>query len=205
MKQRYFAPTFFLLTSFQKKCLTEEKDTESSNVLKNDVSGKTVLSVSKTVSRKWDEKNINVYENEKKWLEKLKDTDIIARPIHFDDENRIITTEYAGEQLDKDNLPADWEAQRDKILEALAKHNCRHNDIKPTELVIQDGKIRLVDFGWAYDYQTPNPVDWPNGLGDNFKCGDHFDDKCSFNKSVNHILSQNETKDEQRTKDEQSK
>ena len=63
MKQRYFAPTFFLLTSFQKKCFTEEKDTESSNVLKNDVSGKTVLSVSKTVSRKWDEKNINVYEN----------------------------------------------------------------------------------------------------------------------------------------------
>lgn len=188
MKQRHFASAFFLLTSLKNKCLNEQKQEIPSNVLKNDVSGKTILSVSKRVSTHWDKNNINVYENEKKWLEKLKDTDIIPRPLHFDDKNRIITTEYVGELLNKDNLPADWEEQRDKILKTLVEYNCRHNDIKPTELVIQDGKIRLVDFGWAHEYESSNPNDWPEGLGANFKCGDHFDDKCSFNKCISFIL-----------------
>ena len=196
MKQRYLASSFFLLTSMKKKCFTEEKDKDASNVLKDDAFGKTVLSVSKTVSRKWDAENIDVYENEKKWLQKLKDTDIIARPINFDDENRIITTEYAGEAVNKDNLPEDWEEQRDRILKTLADHDCRHNDIKPNELVIQDGKIRLVDFGWAYNIKKSNPDNWPRRLGSEFKCGDKFDDECSFNKSIKHILNKDEKTEE---------
>jgi len=36
--------------------------------LKNDVSGTTILSVSKTVAKTWDNDTINVYENEKKWI-----------------------------------------------------------------------------------------------------------------------------------------
>lgn len=194
MKQLYFTSMFLLVNSLKKKCLNEKRDKEGSNVLKDDVSGKTVLSVSKKVSRKWD---IDVYENEKKWLQKLKDTDIIARPIHFDDENRIITTEYAGELLNKDNLPEDWEEQRDRILKTLDYYDCRHNDIKPTELVIHDGKIRLIDFGWAHDSKQDNPKTWPKTLGSTFKCGDKFDDECSFNKCIQHILKRDEeTKEE---------
>jgi hypothetical protein len=159
--------------------------------LKNDVSSNTILSVSKKVTKNWDNNTINVYENEKKWLNQLKYTDIIAQPIHFDDINRIITTEYVGEKINKYNIPVDWEKQRDEIISILEKHNCRHNDIKPDEIIVYDGKIKLIDFGWANELNKPNPNNWPEGLGCKFRCNKEnskFNDKCSFDKSIYFIL-----------------
>jgi serine/threonine protein kinase len=159
--------------------------------LKNDVSSNTILSVSKKVTKNWDNNTINVYENEKKWLNQLKETNIIATPIHFDDINRIITTEYVGEKINKYNLPVDWEKQRDEIISILEKHNCRHNDIKPDEIIVYDGKIKLIDFGWANELNKPNPNNWPEGLGCKFRCNkgnSKFNDKCSFDKSIYFIL-----------------
>jgi len=159
--------------------------------LKNDVSSNTILSVSKKVTKNWDNNTINVYENEKKWLNQLKETNIIATPIHFDDINRIITTEYVGEKINKYNIPLDWEKQRDEIISILEKHNCRHNDIKPDEIIIYDGKIKLIDFGWANELNKPNPNNWPEGLGCKFRCNKEnskFNDKCSFDKSIYFIL-----------------
>ena len=159
--------------------------------LKNDVSSTTILSVSKKISKNWDNTTINVYENEKKWLNYLKDTNIIAKPIHFDDVNRIITTEYAGEKINKYNIPVDWKIQRDEIISVLEKHNCRHNDIKPDEILVYDGKIKLIDFGWANELNKSNPDNWPEGLGCIFRCNrenNKFNDKCSFDKSIHSIL-----------------
>ena len=159
--------------------------------LKNDVSSNTILSVSKKVTKNWDNNTINVYENEKKWLNQLKETNIIATPIHFDDINRIITTEYVGEKINKYNIPLDWEKQRDEIISILEKHNCRHNDIKPDEIIVYDGKIKLIDFGWANELNKPNPNNWPEGLGCKFRCNKEnskFNDKCSFDKSIYFIL-----------------
>lgn len=167
-----------------------KKNNEINNILKNDISGKTVLSVSKKVSNHWDNNKINVYENEKKWLKILKDTDIIAKPIHFDDENRIITTEYVGERVNNKNLPKNWEEQRDIIISTLKNNNCSHNDIKPSEIIVYKDKIKLVDFGWAHELNEEVPKYWPKGLGAEFKCNSNnkeFDDKCSFNKSINFI------------------
>ena len=155
--------------------------------MKNDVSGTTILSVSKTVAKTWDNDTINVYENEKKWINRLKDTNIIAKPVHFDDVNRTITTEYVGEKINKHNIPANWEKQRDEILSVLEKHNCRHNDIKPDEIIVHNGEIKLIDFGWANELNQSNPDNWPEGLGCKFRCneeGAKFNDKCSFDKSV---------------------
>ena len=160
-------------------------------LLKEDLSSKTILSVSKNVTKKWDSNDINVYENEKKWLNILKDTDVIAKPINFDDSLRTITTEYVGKKVNKCNLPSDWEAQRDNIISVLEKNNCRHNDIKPDEIIVYDGKIKLVDFGWANELNKKNPDNWPKGLGSKFKCNKpnkDFDDKCSFNKSIFYIM-----------------
>ena len=159
--------------------------------LKNDVSSNTILSVSKKVTKNWDNNTINVYENEKKWLNQLKYTDIIATPIHFDDINRIITTEYVGEKINKYNIPVDWEKQRDEIISILEKNNCRHNDIKPDEIIVYDGKIKLIDFGWANELNKENPNNWPEGLGCKFRCNKEnskFNDKCSFDKSIYFIL-----------------
>ena len=100
---------------------------------------------------------INVYSNEKKWLNILIDSNIIAKPIHFDDTHRIITTEYSGERINKYNLPCDWEKQRDFIMFTLKNYNCRHNDIKPEEILVYNGKIKLIDFGWAHEFNEKNP------------------------------------------------
>ena len=165
--------------------------------LKEDISGKTVLSVSKSVSTAWDTDAVNVYENEKKWLTVMKSTGIVAKPIHFDDKTRTVTTEYVGEKVNKRNLPDNWEQQRDFIICQLKTHNCRHNDIKPDELIVHDGKIKLIDFGWAHELNKKNPDSWPTCLGGEFKCNqpdrDH-DDLCSFNKSIQHILGSGSTR-----------
>jgi hypothetical protein len=160
-------------------------------ILKDDVSSKTVLSVSKKVKDTWNTPTINVYNNEKKWLNILKDTDIIAKPIHFDDKHKILTTEYVGNKINKNNIPKDWEKQKEHILTTLKNHNCRHNDIKPDEILVQNNKIKFIDFGWAHDLDKSNPSDWPKCLGDKFKCNlpnKDYDDECSFDKVIKHIL-----------------
>ena len=171
---------------------TLESKSPPKKILKDDVCSKTLLSVTKKIMTTFDSDQINVYENEKKWLTRLKDSPYIAKPIHFDDANRIITTEYAGEKINAHNLPANWEEQRDAILGELKSYHCRHNDIKPDEILVHEGKLKIIDFGWAHDANTTNPDYWPAGLGDKFRCNkpdQKFDDECSFNKSVQHIRS----------------
>ena len=172
---------------YEKQKTKEIKDV----IFKDDVSSKTVLTVSKKIKDTWDTPSINVYNNEKKWLNRLKDTDIIAQPIHFDDKNKIVTTEYCGDKINKNNLPKDWKKQKEHILLILKKYNCRHNDIKPDELLVHKDKIKIIDFGWANDLNEPNPSDWPKCLGDKFKCNlqnKEYDDECSFDKVIKYIL-----------------
>jgi len=190
-------------TYYQNRKLIEKMKNAQNNaphkkVLKQDSSSKTILSVSKYISNNWDRDNIDVYENEKKWLTILEMTDIIAKPISFDDIERIVTTEYVGEKINKYNIPIDWEEQRDHIISVLEKNNCRHNDIKPDELIVYNGEIKIIDFGWAIESNKKNPDNWPEGLGGEFKCNkkNHlFNDKCSFDKSIYFIMNQKESMD----------
>lgn len=161
-----------------------QREKRENIVLKDDISSKTILSVSKKVSHHWDT-CIDVYKNEKKWLHQLNKSNIIANPVHFDDKQRIITTEYSGEPITKQNIPNNWKEQRDHILSVLKNHNCRHNDIKPSEILVFNNKIKLVDFGWASDLDKPKPKTFPECLGAEFKCET---DLCSFNKSIDYIL-----------------
>lgn len=162
-----------------------QREKRENIVLKDDISSKTILSVSKKVSRHWDNNCIDVYKNEKKWLHRLNHSNITANPIHFDDKHRIITTEYSGEPITKENIPNDWKEQRNYILSVLKNNNCRHNDIKPSEILVLNNKIKLVDFGWASDLDKPNPKSFPKCLGAEFKCET---DLCSFNKSIDYIM-----------------
>ena len=130
-KNKIHVMSSFIMLSFVSYYSFPKKNNEISKILKDDISSKTVMSVSKKISKHWDNEKINVYENEKKWLKILENTEIIAKPIQFDDENRIITTEYVGEKINKKNLPKDWEKQRDIIIKTLKDNNCSHNDIKP--------------------------------------------------------------------------
>lgn len=157
------------------------------NFVKRDYSSKVYKTYIKFISCYWDEPNIDTYENEKYWLEKLKKSPYFPKILVSEDDKRMLIVTDCGEHLNMHNIPDDLLTQRDNILNELQKYNCRHNDIKPSEIVIKDGKLNIIDFGWAYDYDKSNPDNWPDALGAQYKSVPH-DDHISFNKSLIHIL-----------------
>ena len=130
----------------------------------------------------------STYENEKYWLNALKDTGIVPRILMFDDSRKMLALEYKGEPVTSSTLPEDWKEQMNRILRILKDNNCRHNDIKPAEILVHNRKIFLCDFGWASRMDRPVPRTFPNCLGGPWKCPTGFNDRFSFEKSINSIL-----------------
>ena len=157
--------------------------------LKNDHSSWTVRAVYKRVQP--DNKAIHqmdCYANEKHWLQALQPTGVVPRLLCMDDRRQTLVTEYVGEPVTRETLPHDWATQRNRLLLALRRANCRHNDIKPSEILVQDGILRLVDFGWASPLNKPIPDHYPECLGSTWRCPTGLDDWYSFNRSIHSVL-----------------
>ena len=90
---------------------------------------------------------------------------------------------YLAQFLDK-NLPKDWKTQIEKILYKLKEINCSHNDIKPTDLLVLNGMIMLIDFQWAHKINKKTPGNWPKTIGGRYKHPQKFDDSYSIYKSI---------------------
>lgn len=85
---------------------------------------------------------------------------------------------YLGEPLRQHNLPADWRDQAQAILAALDRAGCCHNDIKCDNLVVRDGRLGLIDFGFSTRRRAPIPAEWPEPLGRQHRLAVHrFDDR----------------------------
>lgn len=160
--------------------------------LKDDKSSWTVRAVYKRVRPDYKAAfQMDCYANEKHWLERLQPTGIVPTLLCTDDQQQTLVTEYVGTPVTRETLPHDWETQRDRLLLALRGANCRHNDIKPREILVQDGVLRLVDFGWASCLDQPIPDHYPECLGCKWRCPDGLDDVYSFNQSIHSVLSGN--------------
>lgn len=110
------------------------------------------------------------------WLERLRPSGIVPELIRHDADT--ICTRYVGEPASQRNLPQDWPAQAEWILSALAGFGCSHNDIKCDNLMVHDGAIKLIDFGWATRRGDPVPAEWPEGIGRQHRLAVHqFDDR----------------------------
>jgi len=90
---------------------------------------------------------VDLMNNEIYWLKRLEHFSWTPKIIKVYDDTIEMT--YVGEKVSKDNLPSDWREQTEQILKDLASIPCCHNDIKPEEIMIKDGKIHLVDFHHA--------------------------------------------------------
>ena len=56
---------------------------------------------------------------------------------------------HCGEPLTAANLPKDAEEQGRMLVERMQKRAVHHNDVHPGNLLVKDGRLHLIDFGWA--------------------------------------------------------
>lgn len=118
----------------------------------------------------------DVVSRELGWLRALLESGI--SPPLVATTSHSITTEYVGEPVRAYNLPSDWRRQADRILEGLAGAGCSHNDIKCDNLMVLNGRITLIDFGWSTSIGSAIPRNWPEGIGRQHRLDVHkFDDR----------------------------
>ena len=128
----------------------------------------------------------DIVDNEVKWLKKLRNLDFT--PDFISVEKNIIKMSYAGENLNSTNIPENWQDQIHDIINNLNKEKCSHNDIKPSDLLVLDGKIMLIDFQWATYKDQKYPTNWPKFIGRKYKENMNFNDAKSLKKSIDYII-----------------
>lgn len=101
-------------------------------------------------------------------------------PKLIGEKDGILSIEHCGEPLGAHNLPDDWKCQFAEILAQLSIAGILHRDIRLDNLMVKDGVIKLLDFGWARlsseeDGKHPDMLGYPN------KCPLGFNDTYSMN------------------------
>jgi len=98
-------------------------------------------------------------------------------------ESGRLEMEFVGDDLSDAKLPDDAWYQMQRISEILYSLGIRHNDIRPENVTVQNGRLFLIDWQWATRYNMQPPEDWPKGLGTSWRSGWprwEFDDRVSF-------------------------
>lgn len=132
-------------------------------------------------------KNYPLIINERRALEKIKSDHF---PELLGSGSETITLSYCGEVLTLENLPSDWKKQLIQIVDYLEKKGIEHRDIRPSNLMVKDGVIKLIDFGWSFHEGTPEELDddnLPEVLGLGYKPTYGFDDRFSMTKIIKEI------------------
>lgn len=95
-----------------------------------------------------------------------------------------LSIEDCGEMLTEDNLPQDWKEQLVKIIIDLKTNNIQHRDIKPDNIFVKDGVIKLIDFGWSKYTDEEDVVSPPACLGYPFRASWGWDDNYSMRQVI---------------------
>ena len=91
-----------------------------------------------------------LYINERWWLTVLRSSGRVPEPLVFLHDISTMVLAHAGTPVTAATLPEDWPIQIRAILSALRKRKCQHNDLKPSEILVDaSGKLRVIDFGFA--------------------------------------------------------
>jgi hypothetical protein len=109
----------------------------------------------------------------------LKKVDSIHFPKVIKDTEDEIVMEDCGEQLTAENLPDNWREQLIEIVKDLRKFGIQHRDIKPDNLMVKGGIVKLIDFGWAR-HENDMPDSPPSCLGYPYRASWGSDDNFSM-------------------------
>ena len=131
----------------------------------------------------------NGFQREIEWLIKLRHVDRVPKILEVQYPNKLALA-YIGETITKETIPIDWYEQIIYILGELKKYKCHHNDIKPNEILVANGKLYLIDYNWATEdgEKMPDHPITQIGLGCQYKRGLIFDDEYSFITAILTVL-----------------
>lgn len=135
--------------------------------------------VIKRVSR-WLE--YGVFEREVRYLAELQYSGFTPKVFSVSIDRKEIEMEDCGQDATQATMPPNAFGQAVEILYTLNKLRIRHNDIRPQNVTVRDGKLFLIDWQWATRGSAPD-VAWPKGLGTKYRAGWpdwRFDDAVSF-------------------------
>lgn len=89
---------------------------------------------------------------------------------------------YCGEMISQENIPMDVYNQMDEILDILKNEGIRHLDIKHNEILVYNGTLNLIDFGFSRINYTKDHGPRPN---DDFEFNLLIDQIVSLSKKEN--------------------
>jgi len=95
-----------------------------------------------------------------------------------------LSIEDCGELLTENNLPTNWKEQLIQILVELKTNKLQHRDIKPDNLMVKDGIIKLIDWGWSKFEDEEDAVSPPACLGYPYKPSWGWDDNYSMRQII---------------------
>lgn len=113
---------------------------------------------------------------ELKALEILKEFDWCPKVLNVDHENVSFTMTYVGEPFQpwlQSQYPDDFLEQMESIIKDMQSKNISHNDINKRNLMIENDKMYLIDFGWCstldHDFSLGDP-EIPNEFVESYTC-----------------------------------
>lgn len=130
--------------------------------------------------------DFNVYEREKCILQFLNTLKVDWCPTlyHYDDTNHLLVMSYCGEMININNKPTNLREQLENILYDMRCFKIQHNDIKESEILIQNNKVYICDYGWC---SINNQLACDRNFWNGEKPSNIFKDDTLF-KRLNHFF-----------------
>ena len=107
----------------------------------------------KSYTKKFSKKDKNLFYNEIMWLEKLEKFKIAPKILNINHNKLKLELSYEGKNISKSNVPKNWRNQLKIILSILKKNGCHHSDLKPSNILVKNNKINIIDFAQSSSIQ----------------------------------------------------
>lgn len=135
--------------------------------------------------------SIGLLDNEVKWYQKFINNSNLSihTPKLLDCSGDTLVLEYVGTPITEDLIPVNFKDQLREIACFLENHRCLHCDITPSNLLVFNSNIYIIDFGWAVEVGQNPYLKWEHankafldGMGSSFRAPNWPDDKYSLDK-----------------------